>query len=137
MAVLGLDEVFKTLDLLRARAKGAILRKMLAAGGQVLTKAAKAGARNKQVRKSIAHKEKVYAAGRGVSIVGVRTNVPVTTESGRTVPATTIGGWGEFGTEHAAADPFLRPALESARDEVIAAMAAAGEKGLIKELAKS
>jgi HK97 gp10 family phage protein len=43
----------------------------------------------------------------------------------------------EFGTSHSSAQPFIRPAIEQTKDQVVAAMAASLEKHLMRKAARA
>ncbi len=144
-AVTGLEAILQTLELVKARARGAVLRKMQIAGNQVLLKTMKAGA--PQVLKKALGRKEMVKDGVGIGIVGPKTNFPIDeilikyrygSRIGDYGPisASLLTRWFEMGTSRQPAYPFIRPAMDQAAGAVKDAMQAAGEKGLIKELAK-
>jgi HK97 gp10 family phage protein len=112
----------------------------VAKGGQILAKAAKAGAPKETglLKKSIGSKVKVYPSGVAVAIVGPRQGfkAEVTREKNRRFPwtgtsnPTRYAHLVELGTRQAPAKPFLKPALAGQQAAIREAMAKAVREAL-------
>lgn len=148
----GAEQAFAQLEGLGKKAVKKAVRKAASLAGKLVNKAAKAKAPRELglLKKSIAQKVKVYAnTGKAVAIVGPRKGfrVPATRARGKWNPsAVKPDGYADpvkyahlvekghgpakkrrgklrGGNKGAAPRPFLRPALESQRGAIVAAMA--------------
>ena len=95
----------------------------------------------KQLRKSIGKTVKVIGGAEKVvwGAVGPRRGfkIPNPRWPGHFLNPTSYAHFVEFGTRHAAARPFLRPAMDGNRSAALAIIAAAVKAGLAREAAKA
>lgn len=134
MKITGIKELTRALDKLPDELRKGADRRVLAAGAKPIVKAARAKAAKSSglLRKSIGQNVKKmkgeYTARigprKGMGAMVVRNGVQV--YSNPTQYAHLV----EYGTSHSAPQPFVRPAVESSKSEVVAAMAAGLDKHL-------
>lgn len=140
--ITGLGQLLAKLDGLKRGARNRILRPALAAAARGVVKRAKLNIRATLRRRTGLLARSVSAAvrtgkraGTVYAVVGPRKGLRQT-YNGRPVDPTNYGHFSEFGTVKEPARPWLRPALESSRGEIRAAMAERIRGGLAKLAAK-
>ena len=122
----GLDETLAAFSLLTGKPARRVLRKAINAGANQVVRRAKAlvpvesGTLKRSIGKKVGtsrDKSHVYA------VIGPREDQKyVTFIDGKKRDPANYVHLVELGTEHSAAKPFLRPAIESTRGEVVSAM---------------
>ena len=152
--VTGVEDAIKQLDALKAAVGRRILRQAMGKAARIVAKAAKrfapreigtdelGRARAGQLKKSMGQRVKTYSNGTVLAIIGPRHGfrklIGIRTrgkDKGNAVyydPARTAHLI-ERGTSHSAAQPFLRPALESTREQVTQAIVETIQEGIERE----
>lgn len=149
----GMKQIAKSISRLPIELQRAAEVAALRGGGKIILKAAKSFAKSSEdtgllqkslgvtVRKGRSGKERgIYTArigprtGFGKTIgthkTGKKAGQPIRKDPSK------YGHLVELGTIHSEAKPFIRPAVDSAGDSAVAAMAAGYEKGLTRAIAK-
>lgn len=133
--ITGLQKVFKKLEGLNRTVRGKLIRKAIDRGTVGMLKTARqlAPVETRLLKKSLGRRIKLYrTSGNVVAVIGPRkgfkrkVRVPVFDKSGKRVRGKTreqvrdprhYTHLVEFGTEHSAAKPFLRPAFDRNKDQ--------------------
>jgi len=128
-------EIARALEALDQKVKKKLLRQAVVAGAQVVKKRAKEIARTKGVQdtgaliRNIAGKvEKTNSDTYAQINIGVRHGKPKKNAKRQDDPF--YWHFHEFGTSKMAARPFMRPAFEESKDDVVTAMTERLKKGL-------
>lgn len=132
----------KLFEQLPAAFQKRVLNVAARAGASVIRKAARANLQsNGSIRtgllyRSIALRVKKYASGVIWAGVGADSAVSGRTSDGKNIVPANYIHLVEFGTAHTKAAPFLRPAVDSNKPAIQAAVLKGAEKGLAREIKK-
>ena len=128
----GLQDVLKTLARVKKAASSKILRKAAGAASKILVKEVKARVPvdTGLTRKSIGRRVKTYRkSGTVVALVGPRTGFADPNTGHDPVKTAHLA---EFGTEHSAPSPFMRPAADAASGRMVAAVSETISRELVE-----
>ena len=134
MKITGIKELKRAMDKLPDELKKGAERRVLGAGAKPIVKAARSKVPKQSglLRKSIGQKVK-KTKGEYSARIGPRTNMGgmvVRDGVSRFSDPNKYSHLVEYGTSHSAPQPFIRPAVESAKSEVVSAMAVGLDKHL-------
>lgn len=140
MKIHGINDVARALDKLPDELKRGGEARVLRAGAKPIVKAArgKVPSQSSTLKKSLGTRVKKLR-GQRTARIGARTNM------GRWVTINGVREYRnpvkysklvEYGTAHSAPNPFIRPAVETSKGEVVAAMAVGLEKHLTSAVRK-